>query len=139
MDLVLEKQFLFPFLLPPSFYIYYFMMTLTSSRHGRWGISYIHYTLVYQETLTRRLIDSIKNGGRRRSMYIVLIKPTDITLHVQPIPLHLLHLVWMGSLKLNARMIKVEVSKYLLNWMLGFTYIFEITGQRIILLDWNQN
>ena len=91
MDLVLEKQFLFPFLLPlPSFYIYYFMMTLTSSRHGRWGISYIHYTLVYQETLTRRLIDSIKNGGR---MYIVLIKPTDITLHVQPIPLHLLHLV----------------------------------------------
>ena len=31
------------FAAPSSFYIYYFMMTLTSSRHGRWGISYIHW------------------------------------------------------------------------------------------------
>ena len=121
MDLVLEKQFLFPFLLPlPSFYI----ILLHDDAHffKTWQMGNFVYTLVYQETLTRRLIDSIKNGGRSR-MYIVLIKPTDITLHVQPIPLHLLHLVWMGSLKLNARMIKVEVSKYLLNWMLGFTYL----------------
>ena len=53
-----------------------------------WQMGNFVYTLVYQETLTRRLIDSIKNGGRSR-MYIVLIKPTDITLHVQPIPLHI--------------------------------------------------